>query len=191
MIEGDRKTLEREAEAILALARQRAGETVCAACGTEATDDSRFCRRCGAPMTGDVAELEVLRLTNGTRTGHQEVVAGAFTLLMTILLIAVFLIFSPTPLRLITPLLAAGGGIGLLMLFLGIRHTHRTLNPKDERQILPDMRRAPARFAPPVTASLQLPEAAPRVYSSVTEGTTELLNVKDESGRRKDERTVG
>ena len=183
LIEGDRKTLEREAEAILAVAMQHANQIMCMTCGTEATDDSRFCRRCGAPMTGRVAELEILRLTNGTRTGHQQVVGGAFTLLLTLIVFSIFLIFSPVPLK-FTPIYAIGSIIGLFMLFSGVWRTHRTLNPKEEKQkhSLPAAHLPPA-FAPPATAPLrQLSEPAPRIFTSVTESTTELLD-----GKGKDE----
>jgi ribosomal protein L40E len=189
IIEGDRKTLAREAEAIIAVAMQHTNQSMCMTCGTEATDDSRFCRRCGAPMTGRVAELEILRLTDGTRTGHQQVVAGAFTLLLTMITFSIFLIFSPVPLR-FTPIYIIGSILGLLLLFTGVQRTHRTLNPKEEKQNhpLPAAHLPPAFAPPPATAPLrQLSEPAPRIFTSVTESTTELLDgrAKDESERMK------
>lgn len=75
---GEKEVLTREAAAIVALATTRATDKVCAACGTEATDDSRFCRRCGAPMTSEQAELDVLRMAAETRAGHTSVVTSAF-----------------------------------------------------------------------------------------------------------------
>jgi hypothetical protein len=73
---GEKEVLTREAEAIVALASTRAAEKVCAVCGTEATDDSRFCRRCGAPMTSEQAELDVLRMAAESRAGHTSVVTS-------------------------------------------------------------------------------------------------------------------
>ena len=61
MTKGDRQTLAREAEAIAALAMERSTLTACRMCGTQVTDESHFCRRCGAPLGLDVPELEVLR----------------------------------------------------------------------------------------------------------------------------------
>ena len=46
---GDRQTLEREIEALMALVMTRPAAIVCAVCGTSQTSDSRFCRACGAP----------------------------------------------------------------------------------------------------------------------------------------------
>ena len=45
---GDKQTLAREAEAIAALATERLAISACRACGTQVTDESHFCRRCGA-----------------------------------------------------------------------------------------------------------------------------------------------
>lgn len=67
---GDRQTLGREAEALAALAAERLAVSACRACGTQVTDESHFCRRCGAPLVLDVPELEVLRLTSSTRSSY-------------------------------------------------------------------------------------------------------------------------
>jgi len=45
--------------------------------------DSRFCRKCGAPLaTADTPELKVLRPTAGPRGAHQTIVFGALMLIM-------------------------------------------------------------------------------------------------------------
>ena len=68
MTRGDLKTLEREADAIVALAAAPPASSLCRACGTENGGDAHFCRLCGAPSVAVVpAELEVLRLTAGSR----------------------------------------------------------------------------------------------------------------------------
>ncbi|HWW77424.1 MAG TPA: zinc-ribbon domain-containing protein, partial [Pyrinomonadaceae bacterium] len=46
---GDLLTLEREVDAILALAAEPHAAGLCRACGTENGADARFCRLCGAP----------------------------------------------------------------------------------------------------------------------------------------------
>lgn len=187
---GDKQTLQREAEAIAALATQRASETMCAACGTEATDDSRFCRRCGAVVVSDIAELEILRLTNGARSGHQQIVGGAFTLLAMLLIVSLLLLLSSAPLRVVSPVMIIGGLIGLLMLFSGLWRTHRTLNPKEEKrpQTLPAARSAPVSFGTLDSSPLLLEQPPHRVPMSVTEGTTELL--ERQSPRRAQSSTV-
>jgi hypothetical protein len=47
LTKGDRLALRREAEAIAALATERLAMSACRACGTPASDESLFCRRCG------------------------------------------------------------------------------------------------------------------------------------------------
>jgi len=51
---GDRNTLTREAEAIVALAQSRAALSYCPACGADGAGGSRFCRQCGAPVAASV-----------------------------------------------------------------------------------------------------------------------------------------
>ena len=84
MTKGDRQTLAREAEAITALATERHAISACRACGTQITDESHFCRRCGAPLVLDVPELEVLRLTRGARGGYHHIAVGLFALLLAV-----------------------------------------------------------------------------------------------------------
>ncbi len=77
MTKGDRRTLEREVDAIVALAEAPGATGVCRSCGTENSEGGRFCRLCGAPNeAGAPAELEVLRLTAASRAGLQEIVGG-------------------------------------------------------------------------------------------------------------------
>ena len=82
MTKGDRQTLAREAEAIAALMMERAAVSACRTCGTQATDESNFCRRCGAPLTLDVPELEVLRLTRSARGSYHNIFVGVIALLL-------------------------------------------------------------------------------------------------------------
>jgi hypothetical protein len=72
MTKGDRQTLAREAEAIIALTTERLAISACRSCGTQVTDESHFCRRCGAALGLDVPELEVLRLTKDTRGSYHH-----------------------------------------------------------------------------------------------------------------------
>lgn len=73
---GEKEVLTREAETLSTLATVRATDKICAVCGTESNDESRFCRNCGAPMTNDETALEILRMTAETRSGHTSVAIG-------------------------------------------------------------------------------------------------------------------
>ncbi len=185
---GDRQTLTREAEAIVALASQRAQAMNCVGCGVEVATDSRFCRKCGAPViVAAPAELEVMRLTAGTRAGYQWTWIG----------VAIMLFGS------VFPLLAAlfGKPLGAPMMVVwaicsffgswalgaGLRRTHLTLNPRQEKEELRLPTSAPTAIPTPITNELPQPTA----YRSITEGTTDLLPVLDEAeaipvSRRKD-----
>ncbi|MFY9609048.1 MAG: zinc ribbon domain-containing protein, partial [Blastocatellia bacterium] len=63
---GEMQALEREAEAIIALATTAAPiEAFCPSCGAENSGNARFCRACGKPGARNAlpSELEVMRLT--------------------------------------------------------------------------------------------------------------------------------
>ena len=165
---GDWQTVERETEAIAALAATRPASGSCPSCGTVYASDSRFCRACGAPsVAGDPAEVEILRLTAGARVGHQSITGGIIAMLA-VLAVALPLIFlsSKGP-RGGTILLIVGGTLALIWLFYGMWHLHRTLNPKHETK---QLRPAHVPHALPAAQTSALPP-----HASVTEGTTELL----------------
>src|SRR4026207_692672 len=107
MTKGDRQTLAREAEAITALTTERHALSACRACGTQITDESHFCRRCGAPLVLDVPELEVLRLTRGARRSYHNIVLG----------IVAFLLASLTALL---PFVVVGARIYAPLIWVGI-----------------------------------------------------------------------
>lgn len=175
---GDLKTLEREADAVaaLAVAHNSPGDA-CASCGTEASDDSRFCRRCGALLAGEApAELEVLRLTSGARAGYKNIMPGAFTLLVAILLmLPLFWMDTMKAVKILTMFSFITGAMGLFFLFLGAARLGRTLNPKEiERRGAPPASETPRVFRAPARSTAALP---PRpAHFSVTESTTELLD---------------
>jgi zinc-ribbon domain len=187
MTKGDRQTLAREAEAIAAIATERLTSS-CRACGTEISDESHFCRRCGAPLLLDVPELEVLRLTRGTRSSFHAMVAGMFAMLLTFL--AVFVILMIGGVRLSGPLLWVAiplASYALFLLIQGAWKLHHTLNLKAPTSVTTSAR---ARVSSSITTAL--PPA--RANNSITEGTTELLFTNRESRiaepiRRKDAST--
>ena len=169
MTKGDRQTLAREAEAITALATERHAMSACRACGTQITDESHFCRRCGAALVLDVPELEILRLTSGGRGSYHNLVVGMFALFLAVIgFVIQFLILGVR----ISPVFWVAFGIGVYALVVLIQTTwqmHFTLNPKKTTKNA-QVAAQPA-FKSSVTTAL--PPAPAR--ASVTEGTTELL----------------
>jgi hypothetical protein len=177
---GEKEILTREAEAITALASIHAADNICAACGTESMGDSRFCRQCGAPMTSERAELEVLRMAAQARAGHTSVVTSSVMLMITtILMLVTFItigagVFGAKGIGVISAL--AGtiiGGIGILNLLVTLcawKRLNRALGSKgEERQSLP-IREAREFAAVEADVTHQL------AGMSVTEGTTKLLD---------------
>jgi hypothetical protein len=175
---GEKEVLTREAEAITALATVRAADKLCAACGTEAMDDSRFCRRCGAPMTSEQAELDVLRMAAETRAGHTSVVTSAMLSLAAIA-IAIFAWIAVAVKGDLTPKLfwTVIGFVSIINLFNFLvgwcawGRLNSALKPKREE---------PRVITAGDMQTLSGNEAAAllpgRVGMSVTDGTTEFLN---------------
>jgi hypothetical protein len=176
---GDRQSLTREAEAIIALAAQQAQPLSCVQCQADVLADSKFCRKCGAPtsVAAPPAELEVMRLTANARAGHQWTVIGAIMLGLGT--------FTPLLLWTLTqfPNLSKGGkAVAVLAVvsaifggwaFLaGLRRTHLTLNPREPAEPITPLLPRRAALSAPRTNELEPPQ--PQL--SITEGTTSLLN---------------
>jgi hypothetical protein len=172
---GDQQTLKREAEAIIALATSSPTATVCIACETKQIDDARFCRICGAPNAGVApAELEVLRLTAGTRAGQHLITTGAILAAVSFLIALPFILFGDVKVGglvavLLLPLIIAG----LIILVWGMHQLHRTLNPDlSPQQKLP----ISVRQVDSTKGSVALPSTPDQTF--ITEGTTGLLTPK-------------
>lgn len=173
LMQGEKEILVREAEAIVALASARAADKVCQACGTEAIDESRFCRRCGAPLTNDQAAMELLRIAAESRAAHSSVVTSVILSALTsiLLLIAVAVFWAPRSdlwkFALVT------GFFSLLNIIFGRfawTRLRNALRLKTERPPMPPMVREL-----PVAELTALPPMSERP-ASVTEGTTELFS---------------
>lgn len=167
MTKGDRQTLLREAQAMAALASERFSVSACPSCATPVTDDSHFCRRCGAPLVVEVAELEVLRLTRKSRNAYHNIVMGGVVLLVVGLFVLSLLMMEPKALKALLLLGSVLGAFGLFALVQGVWQLHSTLNPKAAQPTATPP--APV-FAAPLTQALPSPARV-----SITEGTTELL----------------
>lgn len=169
MTKGDRQTLVREAEAIAALATERSALSTCRMCGTQVTDESHFCRRCGAPFALDIAELEVLRLTRNTRGSYHNLFVGIIALLLATLTVLPWFVLNGG--RIVGPMLWVGIPLvsyGLFLLFQGAWQLHRTLNPSTTKNV--------THVAQPAFRSSVTTTALPPAPASVTEVTTNLLS---------------
>lgn len=172
---GEKDILTREAEAISSLATVRNIEKICPSCGTESTDDSRFCRKCGTPMTVESSELELFKMAAEIRAGHtsvvtSELVTAAATLSLGGSIIALFAtgaLVHPA----IWAFLWIGFGLSLLNVFFlgcGWNRINRALKRKPKAaENIP----LGSVISFPGTAEAYLPEPP-----SVIEGTTSLLD---------------
>ncbi|HVF43561.1 MAG TPA: zinc ribbon domain-containing protein, partial [Pyrinomonadaceae bacterium] len=136
MSRGDLQTLEREADAIVALAAAPPASTPCRACGTDNGGDAHFCRHCGAPSAARVpAELEVLRLTAGSRASLQEISVGLLIALLTLAVTLPMILFSVKP-KVVNAgwiFFLIGETLGWLLTLYGVLRLHLTLNSKKRR----------------------------------------------------------
>lgn len=177
---GDYRTLDREAEALCALTRDHNISTNCSVCGTEGTNDSRFCRRCGTPVSSGLpAELEVLHITSKSMAAFEFIRIGA--VMTGIALVIFFISMIPTLAPKAAHVLHIIGAVMssfILLIVHGLRQLHSAIHNKP-KQIVQDKASA-AQDRPPKqvsvrdiykTGELSLPASPP----SVTEHTTMIL----------------
>lgn len=167
---GDRQALEREAEAIIALANASMSPAVCPGCGIVSNGTVRFCRSCGAPVASNKlpAELEIMRLTANWSAAQQEVFLGLIITVLTLSVTLPMILGSDSKATTIGWVMMAMGGLFALLTFQqALRRLNRTLDP--QRQTRPTL-------AAESLDAIQTKERAlpPQPYS-VTEGTTELM----------------
>jgi len=180
---GDRNTLTREAEAMIAMAQSRAALSYCPACGADVVGGTRFCRRCGAPVAAShPPEIELLRLTADANASYKNMLTGAILVLTGALVPALIFLFSASvsfeKFLKVTALLAGlVSGPGLAFLLAGLWRLARAIKRKPEQEELP----APSRRGlaegenSPDTAALPPPSIQQPIQHSVTEATTGLL----------------
>ncbi|QYO65362.1 hypothetical protein [Leptolyngbya sp. 7M] len=195
MYEGDHATIEREVDALVALARQSIdGEGHCSTCETPHVSDSSFCRGCGSPKgRRQLAELELLRLDGETRFGHRANLGG-LTVAILALVVGLPMIFFGTD-KVVNAgwvLLLIGEAISLILLIVGTHSVHKALNPAPGssphafetryRGSISEYNAARATMADEMTAR-PIHSASQTYPPSVVDGTTELLPSDDHTSR--------
>jgi hypothetical protein len=169
---GEKQALEREAEAIIALATSASAEVFCPSCGVENAGNARFCRSCGKPAARNQLppELEVMRLTANASGSQIELTLGLSISLLALLswLPIILFVDNSKGVAFGWILLALGELIGAYFLILGMRRLHRSLNPFNPTQLETPSEQTRA-------LSMQERPALPPQPASVVEGTTELM----------------
>jgi hypothetical protein len=170
---GEMQALEREAEAIIAMATSASVEVFCPSCGVENAGNARFCRGCGKPAARSQlpAELEVMRLTANASGSQIELTLGLSISVLSLLSSLAIILFAGSFKGIIFGwiLLALGQLLGAYFLILGMRRLHRSLNP-----IGPSQLEAPSEQTR--SFSSQDKVSLPPRPVSIVEGTTELMN---------------
>ena len=173
---GPKLVIQREAEAIAALASERRQTTTCSSCGTPTADDSRYCRSCGMLAVSEPAELQVMQLTNSIQSARGSFVTAGIGMSLATLTFGLVMAFkgfaSFTPAIAFTLMWMIPS---FIFLGIGLRQLSRGLNPKQLAPPAPTGSTPglylPESFAPP-TGQLREMDVRP---PSVTEGTTNLL----------------
>jgi hypothetical protein len=178
---GARVVITREAEAIAALASVRQGAVACSACGAEATDDSRFCRRCGVPVLGEPAELRVLQLTNDAHAGTRDLLISASGFMLAVITFVLIVALKGTAYITSATVFSLMWALpSLFLVVMGFRHLSRTFSSKQTEKVMASGSASSSLSSQRSTGGL--PELPPM---SVTESTTELL-----TPQRRDEEPV-
>lgn len=189
---GEKAIVAQEAKTIASISKKQAAERMCSVCETESTDDSKFCRRCGAPLTSEQADLEILRMMAETRAAKTSVVSSAvLTAVSTFLLIAIivlnYLDKMQNPRAFFIFLLFSGltALTAIFSIFFGWNRINRAL----EKPAEPKIGLSP--YIPELLETGEFTELPPSrtVPASVTEGTTNLLD-KEWTTKRAKEKVV-
>lgn len=180
---GDKALVAHEAKTIASISKKQAIDKWCPGCETESTDDSKFCRRCGTPLTSEQSELEILRMMAEIRAGKTSVVTSTILIIVSTALLFAYVILSYLG-RLENPksfffFLLFGGLTALtaiLMTGFAWNRINRALDkPSDAQKNVPQY--IPETFPESIETGeyAELPPIQ-TVPASVTEGTTNLLD---------------
>lgn len=174
--EGEKNIVAQEAKTIAALARVPSIAKMCAGCGLDSAGDSRFCRRCGAPLTSESSEIEVLRLMAEASAAKTSVVAASVATIPAAAGFALAFISSLTGLFAAKPtmLLFVASMLMLLIAMLSSFFGWNRLKRALQAQRAEGRPSVSMSSTVGVTNEHALDEGRP--YLSVTEGTTNLLD---------------
>ncbi|MER3427450.1 MAG: hypothetical protein C4334_04995 [Pyrinomonas sp.] len=178
----DGKLLELEAEAIAASAAQRNFALVCYACGASAAEDSRFCRRCGAPMNTlmEPSETELMKLGSGLRSAYQQTWASLILVLFAAIVIAI----ASKPSTFLPLFFVLLGAAQLSWTLRKMRATFKKLERKQPKTLI--VGPSPTAQLPPPSHAIKSHAAPP----SIAEGTTELLENDQQSSKQEEGRIL-
>ncbi len=183
LVKRDKEIFTREAETIVHLATVRATDKICGVCGVESDGDSRFCRKCGTPMTVDETVVENLKMAGEVNAGYSQVfLGGIFAFIAFILpIIALIIFLSEGNPKAIRVLLIIGSILGLLdVIFLafGWKRLHNALEMHNNNEPKVVFTHSSSSKTLPDAQDFALPPASPMF--SVTDNTTELFGEKHE-----------
>jgi hypothetical protein len=185
LLDGDKRVIAREVDAVVALGAAPPAPRACAACGTPTPGDSaRFCRACGAPLGDETnAEVAALRALAAANAGNTSLWLGTAVAGVSIVALAGLAVWfailagvGMKGLGFLTLLMTLVGLVGLVTLVLGGRRLRRLLREDTQGEgvaVVPEL------SAPEPLALPARPEAL-----SVTEGTTDLLDRERAPGER-------
>ena len=137
MTGGDRRTLEREAEAAVALALSSAASAACGACGSLSEGDSRYCRACGVALAAEPAEVEVFRQAAESHAAYRAVATGTVGVIFSLLtFLLVIWIKGPAHLNPAIVFALLWAAPALASLAFGMRRLRRALTPPEARRAI-------------------------------------------------------
>lgn len=178
----DKEVFTREAETIVHLATIRATDKICGVCGAESDGDSRFCRKCGTPMTVDETVIENLKMAAEVNAGYSQVlVGGIFALVTFSLALIAFVIFlsegNPKAIRVLLLLCSVFGFLDIFLLGFGWKRLSNALKMhNNEPKVV--VQNVSSTKTLSDAQDFVLPPASP--LFSVTDNSTELFDTKEE-----------
>lgn len=182
LVKSDKEVFTREAETIVHLATIRSMDKICGGCGTESDGDSRFCRKCGNPMTVDETVIENLKMAAEVNAGYSQVLVGGIFTFITFLLGLIALILflgegNPKAIKVLLFISCIFGLLDVIFIGFGWKRLYNALKMhNNEPQVVVQTQSSSKTLTE--AQDFALPPASPMF--SVTDNTTELFGEKHE-----------
>lgn len=173
MYRADHEIVEREVDALIALAERAAKTEFCANCAAQITLETlsqNFCPSCGTKRQSNLLpEIELLQIVAATRRGQRAALTGAIVIFSSIAAFSALAMIAGYPIAVLPALIfCAAQIVGWLTFASGIRSTQKALAASSEKAVpAPEQFDLPGRNQKPGKLS-----AAPL---SVTEDSTRRL----------------